>query len=524
MKRIQFLTFTLLLASTLFLPMTVATAQLKATLEEHTDLVWSVAFSPNGQTLASGSQDRTIRLWNSNTGKLKTTLIGHRDAVNSVAFSPDGRTLASASWDGTIRLWNPNNGNLKRTLSGHTDGISSVAFSPDGQTLASASGDKTIRLWNPNNGNLKRTLTGHTNTVDSVAFSPNGQTLASGSRDQTIRLWNPNNGKHIKTLTGHTSDISRMTFSPDGRTLASGSRDQTVRLWNPNTGQHKRTFTNRTGWTNPMVFSPDGATLLIGGHGISIWDIQSSQYKKSFAGDITDFFSVVFSPDGQMVASGSADNKVRLWEFNASDYDIPSITTNGMVRLVYFLPNDRSIRPERVSALRQLIKSTQQFFADEMQNHGFGRKTFTVETNKDGEPVVHHIDGKFTEEHYYKGGTGHKVWEEVRDHFDDLDLQHLYFTAIDLSNEAIHGGQSGGEGTINFYSQNGQGVLWRQADITQREEGFGGFVVIPASGDSSDRLGLIAHELGHALGLLHDFPRSSQQRLCHGLREPKSIV
>ena len=518
MKKIQFLTCTLLLTSIFFLPTKVATAQLKTILEGHTDLVWSVAFSPNGQTLASGSQDRTIRLWNPNNGNLKRTLTGHRDAVNSVAFSPDGRTLASGSWDGTIRLWNPNNGNLKRTLTGHTNGISSVAFSPDGQTLASASGDQTIRLWNPNNGKHIRTLTGHTNIVDSVAFSPDGRTLASGSRDQTIRLWNPNNGNLKRTLIGHTGDITRIVFSPDGRTLASGSRDDTVRLWNPNNGQEKRTLTNRTGWTKPVVFSSDGATLLIGGHGIFIWDTQTDQYKKPFSPDLTDFFSVVFSPDEQMVASGSADNKVRLWEYNASDYEFPSITTNGMVRVVYFLPNDRPARPERVAALRELIKNTQQFFADEMQSYGFGRKTFSVETDKDGEPVVHHIDGKFREEHYYREGTGHKAWTEVRDHFDDRDLQHIHFVAIDLSSEDIHGGRSGGEGSITFFSQDGRGVLWRQADITQREEAFGGFTLISASGDVAGKLGLAAHELGHAFGLLHDFreARDSDYLMAYG--------
>ena len=516
MKKVQFLIFTLLLTSTLFLPIRIATAQLKATLEGHTDLVWSVAFSPNGQTLASGSQDRTIRLWCLNNGKFKRTLMGHRDAVNSVAFSPDGQTLASGSWDGTIRLWNPNNGNLKSTLTGHTDGISSVAFSPDGQMLASASGDQTIRLWNPNNGKHIRTLTGHTNMVDSVAFSPDGQTLASGSRDQTIRLWNPNTGNFKSTLTGHTDDISRMTFSPDGQTLASGSRDDTVRLWNPNNGQLKRTLANRTGWTKPVVFSSDGQNLFIGGHGIYIWDTQTGQYKKPFAKDITDFFSVVFSPDEQTVASGSADNKVRLWEYNASDYEIPTITTNGMVRLVYLLPNDRVVRPERVAALRQLIKDTQQYFADHMEQHGFGRKTFTVETDKDGEPVVHHIDGKFPEEHYYQRGTGHKVWVEVREHFDDRDLQHIPFVAIDLSSKDIHGGKSGGEATINFYSQDEQRVIWRQAHFTEKEEVLGGFGVISVSGNLSEKLGLTAHELGHAFGLLHDFREGHEDTLMGG--------
>ena len=495
MKKIQFLIFTLLLVSISLLPARVATAQLKAMLEGHTDIIWSVAFRPNGVMLASGSQDRTIRLWNLNTGKLKTTLTGHTDAVNSVAFSPDGQTLASGSWDGTIRLWNPNNGNLKTTLTGHTNGIYYVAFSPDGQTLASASGDQTVRLWNPNNGKLKTTLTGHTGGVASIAFSPDGRTLASGSLDQTIRLWNPNNGKLKTTLTGHTGDISRMTFSPDGQTLVSASRDDTVRLWNPNNGKLKTTLTNRTGWTKPVVFSSDGATLLIGGHGISIWDMQASEYKKPLVRDITEFLSVVFSPDGQVVAGGSADSKVRLWEYNASDYEFPTITRNPMVRVIHFIPNDRSVQPERVSVLRQFIKDTQKFFADEMQSYGFGRKTFAVETDKDGEPVVQRINGKFPDDHYSRPGLGWKVWTEAREHFDDTDLQDILLVIID-------GKDLGGEANVNYYDKN-IGVNGIQPSITPGEETYGGFAVVAVADDNF--IGVTAHELGHAFGLFHDF-------------------
>ncbi len=509
MKTIQFLTFTLLITSMLFLPTRVATAQLKATLEGHTDLVWSVAFSPNGQTLASGSQDRTIRLWNPNNGNLKRTLTGHRDAVNSVAFSPDGRTLASGSWDGTIRLWNPNNGNLKRTLTGHTDGISFIAFSPDGQTLASASGDQTIRLWNPNNGNLKRTLIGHTGRVASIAFSPDGQTLASASGDQTIRLWNPNNGNLKTAFLGHTGDFSRIMFSPDGLTLASGNQEGTIHLWNPNNGNLKRTLTGNVGGVASVAFSPDGATLLMSGRGISIWDMQAGEYKKPLVRDITEFLSVVFSPDGQMVASGSVDSKVRLWEYNASDYELPTITRTPMVRLINLIPNDRSVQPERVSVLRQFIKDTQQYFADEMERHGFGRKTFSVETDKNGEPVVHRIDGKFPDDHYSRSGLGWKVWTEVREYFDDSDLQDILLVIID-------GKDLGGEATINYYAKN-IGVNGRESYITRGEEAYGGFAIVAASDDPF--IGVTAHELGHAFGLLHDYREGSEDTLMGGSRQ-----
>ena len=325
MKKIQLSVFTLLLIFFSLLPMGLAIAQLKVTLEGHTDIVWSVAFGPNGQTLASGSWDKTVRLWNVNTRHLLHTFTGHTSDVLSVAFSKDGRTLASASWDGTIRLWNPQTGTLKRILTGHAGGVASVAFSPDGETLASASADQTIWLWNTTTWQPKRTLTGHSGAVDTVAFSPDGRTLASGSRDQTIRLWNPDNGKHIKTLLGHTSDVLRMVFSPDGTTLASGSndKDQAVRLWNPHTGKPKEILTNQTGWLNPVAFSPDGTMLLIGGHGISVWDTETGQYKRALAGDIGTALSVTFSPDGQRVASGSADNKIRLWE--SIRFDVPFV-------------------------------------------------------------------------------------------------------------------------------------------------------------------------------------------------------
>jgi serine/threonine protein kinase len=200
------------------------------TLKGHTNEVWSVAFSPDGETLASGSADTTVRLWRVSDGSTLRTLEGHTLPVTSVAFSPDGATLASGSNDDTVRLWRVSEGSLLRTLEGHTDTVWSVTFSPDGETLTSGALDSTVCLWRVSDGTLLHTMEGHKGSVRSVAFSPDGETLASGSYDDTVRLWRVSDGRLLRTL-WHTNEVWSVAFSPDGAMLASGSEDGTVRLW-----------------------------------------------------------------------------------------------------------------------------------------------------------------------------------------------------------------------------------------------------------------------------------------------------
>ena len=299
----------------LLLQREVATAQLKTTLEGHTEVVWSVAFSPDGQLLASGSFDDTVCLWQVDTGQLLHSLTVHTNDVVSVAFSPDGQTLASSDWDGNICLWHPHTGKLKRTLNERRGSVGAVAFSPDGQTLASGHADHTIGLWNTTTWQVESILTGHTLIVDCVAFSPDGETLASGSRDKTVRLWDIDTGQLLHKLTGHANDIRHLAFSPNGATLASGAdAEDSVRLWDTGTGVEKKTLTPDAGWFRPVAFSPNGRTLAIGGRGIFLWDTDTGQYLPpvDVGGDI---LSVAFSPDGQMVGSGSANGLVHLSKF-----------------------------------------------------------------------------------------------------------------------------------------------------------------------------------------------------------------
>ena len=210
------------------------------TLRGHTDNVFSVAFSPDGNTLASGSVDDTIKIWNARTGAFIQTLSGHKNTVFSVAFSPDGNTLASGSLDDTIKIWNARTGAFIQTLRGHTSYITSVAFSPDGNTLASGSYDTTIKIWNAKTGAYIRTLSGHTHNVESVAFSPNGNTIVSGSGGVFVQadvmatpfVYGTQRQAHIYERSVDTQLMSTAWHSVQmEQGIVSGSIDETIKIW-----------------------------------------------------------------------------------------------------------------------------------------------------------------------------------------------------------------------------------------------------------------------------------------------------
>ncbi|WKT54223.1 G-protein beta WD-40 repeat [Fusarium oxysporum f. sp. vasinfectum] len=244
------------------------------TLEGHCDSVNSVAFSADGQRLASGSIDKTVKIWDAATGAYIQTLEGHAASVNSVAFSPDGQYLASGSIDKIIKVWDAATGICLQTLGGHSDWVNSVAFSADGQRLASGSDDKTIKVWDAATGACLQTLKGHSDWVNSVAFSADGQRLASGSADETIKVWDAATGACLETLEGHRNSVRSMAFSADVRRLASGSDDKIIKVWDAATGACLQTLKGHSSSVNSVAFSADGQRLASGSDDktIKVWD------------------------------------------------------------------------------------------------------------------------------------------------------------------------------------------------------------------------------------------------------------
>ncbi len=368
----------------------------------HTDRVYAAAYSPDGETIATISRDKTVRLWDIQTRKNIKTLKGHTEGISSIAYSLDGKTIATGSADRTVRLWSARTGQNIKTLEGHNYVINSVKYSPDSDTLVSTSRDGTVRFWDVLTGRPLKTLTGYSypityspggdtllitsclerimyspdddtvteiissepetvyilnmdaeqplrplttlNTVDCIAYSPDGKMVAIGS-EGVVQLWDTHAEQPIKSLIKRTVSPKCIAFSADSKTIAIGYSDGTMQWWSVGTGEHTKTFTGYISNQGPIEYAPDGKTIAITdeGHGVSLWNANTGKHLKTLKGHESFISSIAFSPDGGTLATGSIDGTARLWDTHTGKNLIVLVAHEEGIDMLDYSPNGKTL-------------------------------------------------------------------------------------------------------------------------------------------------------------------------------------
>ena len=285
-------------------------------LEGHTADVESVSVTPDGRRAVSASGDKTVRAWDLETGACLRVLEGHPDGVSSVSVTPDSQRAVSASYDNTVRVWDLETAACLRVLEGHTAGVGGVSVTPDGRRAISASGDKTLRVWDLETGACLNVLEGHTDVLDSVSVTPDNRRAVSTSYDNTLRVWDLETAECLRVLKGHTAGVGGVTVTPDNRRAVSASYDNTLRVWDLERGACLRVLEGHTSWVTGVSVTPDNRRAVSASYDdtLRVWDLERGACLRVLEGHTSWVRGVSVTPDSRRAVSASWDTTLRVWD------------------------------------------------------------------------------------------------------------------------------------------------------------------------------------------------------------------
>ncbi|MBL9008082.1 MAG: CHAT domain-containing protein [Myxococcales bacterium] len=314
-------------------------------LKGHEESVIAVAFSPDGTKIVTGSEDKTARVWNAERSGDPLPLKGHEESVVAVAFSPDGRKIVTGGTDKTVRIWNADGSGAPVVLQGHERFVLAVAFSPDGRKIVTGGFDKIARIWNVDGSGDPVVLQGHKESVVAVAFSPDGTKVVTGSADKTARIWNADGTGAPLVFDGHEDDVYSVAFSPDGKKIVTGSFDHTARVWKADRSGAPLVLKGHNASVLAVAFSPDGTKIVTGSEDKTarVWNADGSGDPRVLQGHEESVLAVAFSPDGRKIVTGSADKTARVWNADGSGAPVVLQGPEASVAAVAFSPDGKKI-------------------------------------------------------------------------------------------------------------------------------------------------------------------------------------